>query len=83
MGLHGHTCCMTRVIMQRMPPLKRQETSKRVHDVKMTSYERRCDVMTSHRRWYDVILTPYAHWDVAWHESVALRVSRLLDEAQN
>ena len=26
----------------------------------MTSYERRCDVMTSHRRRYDVILAPYA-----------------------
>ena len=30
---------------------------------KMTSYERRCDVITSHRRLYDVILAPNAHWD--------------------
>ena len=30
---------------------------------KMTSYERRCDVITSHRRKYDVILAPKAHWD--------------------
>ena len=29
----------------------------------MTSYQRRCDVITSHRRWYDVILTLCAHWD--------------------
>ena len=28
----------------------------------MTSYQRRCDVITSHRRWYDVILTLCAHW---------------------
>ena len=31
------------------------------HDVKMTSYLRRCDVMTSHRGRYDVILALYAH----------------------
>ena len=29
----------------------------------MTSYQRRCDVITSHRRWYDVILTLCAQWD--------------------
>ena len=29
----------------------------------MTSYQRRCDVITSHRRWYDVILTLSAHWE--------------------
>ena len=32
------------------------------HDVKMTSYQRRCDVMTSHRRRSDVILTSCACW---------------------
>ena len=27
----------------------------------MTSYQRRCDVIASHRRRYDVSLAPYAH----------------------
>ena len=35
-----------------------------VHNVKMTSYQRRCDVITSHRRWYDVILMLFACWEV-------------------
>ena len=39
-----------------------EDPAKLAHDVKMTSYERRCDVMTSHRRSYDVILAPNAHW---------------------
>ena len=30
--------------------------SQWVFGAKMTSYQRRCDVMTSHRRYYDVIL---------------------------
>ena len=33
------------------------------HNVKMTSYQRRCDVITSHRRWYDVILIVCACWE--------------------
>ena len=32
------------------------EPAQWAHNVKMTSYQRRCDVITSHRRWYDVIL---------------------------
>ena len=32
----------------------------------MTSYQRRCDVTTSHRRWYDVILILCACW-VQWN----------------
>ena len=28
----------------------------------MTSYERRCDVFTSHRRRYDVVLAPTTNW---------------------
>ena len=40
----------------------RADPTKRAHDVKMTSYQRRCDVMTPHRYWYDVILAPNAHW---------------------
>ena len=39
-----------------------QVPSRRAHDVKMTSYQRRCDVITSHRSLYDVILAPNAHW---------------------
>ena len=33
---------------------------------KMTSYPRRCDVITSHRSGYDVILVPNAHWDISF-----------------
>ena len=29
----------------------------------MTSYQRRCDEMTSNLRRYDVILAPYAQWE--------------------
>ena len=35
---------------------------QQAHNIKMTSYQRRCDVITSHRHWYDVILTLCAHW---------------------
>ena len=38
--------------------------TQRAHDVRMTSYRHRCDVMTSHRRRYDVILTSCARWEV-------------------
>ena len=38
-------------------------TSQRAHEVRMTSYQCRCDVMTSHRRRSDVILTSCACWD--------------------
>ena len=41
--------------------------TQRAHDVKMTSYQRRCDVMTSHRRRYDVIMTSCACWGNACH----------------
>ena len=40
-----------------------EQTSQRAHDVKKTSYQRRCDVMMSHRRRSDVILTSCACWD--------------------
>ena len=36
--------------------------SQWAHDVKMTSYQRRCDVMTSQRRRSDVIVTSCACW---------------------
>ena len=36
------------------------------HDVRMTSYQRRCDVMTSHRRRSDVILMSCACWACFW-----------------
>ena len=42
--------------------MNRQLAFQQAHNIKMTSYQRRCDVITSHRRWYDVILTLCAHW---------------------
>ena len=38
--------------------------SQWAHNVKMTSYQRRCDVITSHRRWYDIILMLCVCWVV-------------------
>ena len=35
---------------------------RKAHNVKMTSNQRRCDVITSHRRLYDVILMLCAYW---------------------
>ena len=43
-------------------PLCEQDFAQWAHNVKMTSYQRRCDVITSHRRWYDVILMLCACW---------------------
>ena len=37
-----------------------------VHDVNITSPQRRCNVMTLHRRWGDVIFTSCARWDMLW-----------------
>ena len=41
----------------------KEKQTQQAHNIKMTSYQRRCDVITSHRRWYDVILTLCAHWE--------------------
>ena len=38
-------------LVENLPP------TQQAHNIKMTSYQRRCDVITSHRRWYDVILS--------------------------
>ena len=44
------------------------------HNFKITSYQRRCDVITSHRRWYDIILMLCACW-VGWSESLWAHMS--------
>ena len=43
--------------------LDQTDTTQWAHNVKMTLYQRRCDVITSHRRWYDVILMLFACWE--------------------
>ena len=43
---------------------QRSTTSQRTHDVNITSPQRRCNVMTLHRRWGDVIFTSCACRDV-------------------
>ena len=48
--------------------------SQRAHKVDLTSYWRRCDVMTSHRRQYDIVSTSCACTDVS---RVRLRFSLL------
>ena len=40
-----------------------QGITQQTHDVVMTSYGRRCDVIASHRRQYDVISTSCACWE--------------------
>ena len=40
--------------------------SQQAHDVNTTSPQRRCNVMTLHRRWGDVIFTSCARWDVSY-----------------
>ena len=38
------------------------EVAQQAHNLKTTSYQRRCDVITSHRRRYGVVLTSRACW---------------------
>ena len=38
------------------------QCAQRAHDVIMTSYQRRCDVLTSHRRRSDAIMASFACW---------------------
>ena len=40
--------------------------TQRANDVKMTSCQRRCNVITSHRRRYNVILASNARWEVGF-----------------
>ena len=61
MTLHRHWCNVVSTLHVRWEPSKQQHTQQ-AHNIKMTSYQRRCDVITSHRRWYDVILTLCVHW---------------------
>ena len=42
--------------------MKSKPFTQQAHNLKTMSYQRRCDVMTSRRRRYDVLLTPYACW---------------------
>ena len=37
--------------------------SQQAHDVEMTSDRRRCDVIVSHRRQFDVVTTSCVCWD--------------------
>ena len=54
--------------------------SQWAHNVKMTSYQRRCDVMTSHRRWYDVILMLCACWAPVGAHFLVIRFLLIWDE---
>ena len=42
------------------------ENAQQAHNLKTTSYQRRCDVMTSHRRRYGVVLTSCVFWIFAY-----------------
>ena len=42
-------------------------TSVQRDDIDATSHQRRCNVMTLHRRWFDVALATCAHWVHYWH----------------
>ena len=49
--------------------------SQCANGAKMMSYRLRCDVITSHRRLYDVILTSCARWDWTQEESAFARLT--------
>ena len=42
-------------------------TAPQTHNVQTTSYSRRCDAITSHRREYDVVLTFCVYWETPLH----------------
>ena len=44
--------------------MKSKPFTQQAHNLKTMSYQRQCDVMTSHRRRYDVVLTSYTCWVV-------------------
>ena len=46
-------------------------TSMQRHDVNITSSQRRCNVMTLHRRWGDVIFTSCARWGLSSPSEIA------------
>ena len=52
-----------RTIIERLCAMKRHTVmTRQAHDVNTTSPQRRCNVMTLHRRWGDVIFTSCARW---------------------
>ena len=59
------------------------DVTQQAHNIKMTSYQRRCDVITSHRRWYDVILTLCARWEVPLCKCLRLLVCAWLGTCWN
>ena len=44
--------------------------TQRANDVKMTSFQRRCEVIMSRRRRHDVILEPNAHWVTSYNLNI-------------
>ena len=52
----AHSCSVIRVFIVRMRKhVHLKQPSQRAHDVYTTSSQRRCNVMTLHRRWDDVV----------------------------
>ena len=49
-------------------PFMHMIRSQRAHDVHTTSAQRRCNVMTLHRRWGDVVITSCARWGSLYFE---------------
>ena len=65
--------CLHSVIMAFLGYTRRLDIpSQQAQNIKITSYERRRDVMTSHRRSYDVVLTFFCvFWDVVTATNLA------------
>ena len=57
-------CFSPSIIKSDLYQSAQQAHDVKVHDVIMTSDRRRCDVMTSHRRLYDVIMKSCVRWDL-------------------
>ena len=58
---------------------KPKKSTQRAHDVYTTSAQRRCNVMTLHRHWGDVVLTSCARWGRATSSLFHNKVITVLD----
>ena len=49
---------------------KKNDLPRQAHDVNTTSPQRRCNVMTLHRHWGDVVFTSCARWDLPTYSEI-------------
>ena len=59
-------CCWMFYTAWRALKWIQNDKTQQAHDVNTTSPQRRCNVMTLHRRWIDVLLTSCARWECTY-----------------